>query len=60
MLGLRIEQTEGAKFWLRVMNEIRARGTQDVLIAVVDGRNGSPEAVPVSFPTRSFRRALWI
>ncbi len=33
-LGLWIEQTEGAKFWLRVMNEIKTRGTQDVLIAV--------------------------
>jgi len=37
VLGIWIEQTEGAKFWLRVMTEIRNRGTQDVLIAVVDG-----------------------
>ncbi len=37
VLGKWIEQTEGAKFWLRVMNELRSRGTQDILIAVVDG-----------------------
>jgi putative transposase len=50
VLGLWIEQTEGAKFWLRVMNEIKARGTQDVLIAVVDGLKGFPEAITAVFP----------
>ena len=50
VLGLWIEQTEGAKFWLRVMNEIRARGTQDILIAVVDGLKGFPEAITAVFP----------
>src|SRR5271156_118916 len=43
ILGLWIEQTEGAKFWLRVMTELRNRGTQDILIAVVDGLKGFPE-----------------
>jgi transposase-like protein len=38
--SLRIEQTEGAKFWMRVMTEIRGRGTTDILIAVVDGLKG--------------------
>lgn len=37
VLGLWIEQTEGAKFWLRVMTELKTRGVEDVLIAVVDG-----------------------
>src|SRR5271169_1286912 len=37
VLGLWIEQTEGAKFWLKVMNELKTRGVNDVLIAVVDG-----------------------
>ena len=37
ILGLWIEQTEGAKFWLRVMNELKTRGVEDVLIAIVDG-----------------------
>jgi len=50
VLGLWIEQTEGAKFWLRVMNEIRSRGTQDILIAVVDGLKGFPEAITTVFP----------
>jgi putative transposase len=50
VLGLWIEQSEGAKFWLRVMNEIKGRGTQDVLIAVVDGLKGFPEAITAVFP----------
>ncbi len=50
VLGLWIEQTEGARFWLRVMNELRSRGTQDVLLAVVDGLKGFPEAITTVFP----------
>jgi putative transposase len=50
ILGLWIEQTEGAKFWLRVMNELRNRGVEDVLIAVVDGLKGFPEAITATFP----------
>jgi putative transposase len=50
VLGLWIEQTEGAKFWLRVMNELRDRGVQDILIAVVDGLKGFPEAIAAAFP----------
>lgn len=50
VLGLWIEQTEGAKFWLRVMNELKNRGIQDILIAVVDGLKGFPEAINAVFP----------
>jgi putative transposase len=50
VLGLWIEQTEGAKFWLRVMNEPRDRGIEDILIAVVDGLKGFPEAIAAVFP----------
>ena len=50
VLGLWIEQTEGAKFWLRVVNELRDRGVQDILIAVVDGLRGFPEAIAAVFP----------
>lgn len=50
VLGLWIEQTEGAKFWLRVMTELRNRGTQDMLVAVVDGLKGFPEAITAVFP----------
>ena len=45
VLGLWIEQTEGAKFWMRVMNELKNRGLTDILIAVVDGLKGFPEAI---------------
>ena len=51
VLGLWIEQTEGAKFWLRVMNELKARGLADVLIAVTDGLKGFPEAIKAVFPS---------
>src|SRR5215203_3754405 len=50
ILGLWIENTEGAKFWLRVMNELRNRGVGDILIAVVDGLKGFPEAINAVFP----------
>jgi putative transposase len=50
ILGIWIEQTEGAKFWLRVMNELKTRGIADILIAVVDGLKGFPEAITAVFP----------
>ena len=50
VLGLWIEQTEGAKFWLKVVNELKARGVNDILIAVVDGLKGFPAAITSVFP----------
>jgi hypothetical protein len=50
VLGLWIESTEGAKFWLRIVNELRNRGITDILIAVVDGLKGFPEAINAAFP----------
>lgn len=50
VLGLWIETNEGAKFWLRVMTELRNRGVQDILIAVVDGLKGFPDAINAVFP----------
>lgn len=50
ILGLWIEQSEGAKFWLKVFNELRNRGVEDILIAVVDGLKGFPEAIEAVFP----------
>jgi putative transposase len=50
ILGLWLEQNEGAKFWLRVMNELRGRGVEDLLLAVVDGLKGFPEAIQAVFP----------
>src|SRR6201998_3959981 len=50
VLGLWIEQTEGAKFWLKVVNDLKARGVNDILIAVIDGLKGFPEAITAVFP----------
>src|SRR5215207_6845321 len=50
ILGLWIETSEGAKFWLRVMNELKNRGIGDILIAVVDGLKGFPEVINAVFP----------
>ena len=58
VLGLWIEQTEGAKFWLRVMNELRNRGVHDVFIAVVDGLKGFPEAINAVFPEAAVQTCI--
>jgi len=50
LLGLWISQNEGAKFWLSVLTELKARGVQDILIACVDGLKGFPEAIAAEFP----------
>ncbi len=50
VLGLWIQQNEGAKFWLLIMNELKNRGLEDILIAVVDGLKGFPEAIEAVFP----------
>lgn len=50
ILGLWLEQNEGARFWLRVMNELRNRSVEDILLAVVDGLKGFPDAIRAVFP----------
>jgi putative transposase len=50
VLGLWIEQSEGAKFWLKVVNDLKARGVNDILIAVIDGLKGFPEAITSVYP----------
>jgi putative transposase len=50
VLGIWIEQTEGAKFWLKIMTEIKNRGVRDIFIACVDGLKGFPEAIEATFP----------
>jgi putative transposase len=49
VLGLWIEQNEGAKFWLKVVNELKTRGVRDILIACCDGLKGFPEAIETAF-----------
>ena len=58
ILGLWLEQNEGAKFWLRVMNELRNRGVEDILVAVVDGLKGFPEAILAAFPQTTVQTCI--
>jgi transposase-like protein len=58
VLGLWIEQTEGAKFWLKVFNELRNRGVEDILVAVVDGLKGFPEAIETVFPATTVQTCI--
>ena len=58
VLGLWLEQNEGAKFWLRVMNEMKNRGVGDILIAVVDGLKGFPEAITAVFPDATVQTCI--
>jgi transposase-like protein len=50
ILGIWIEQTEGAKFWMKVFTDLKVRGCQDILIAVTDGLKGMSEALAAVFP----------
>jgi len=58
VLGLWIEQTEGAKFWLKVFNELKTRGCQDILIAVVDGLKGLAEAIGTAYPRTAMQTCI--
>jgi len=49
-LGMWIERNEGSKFWMGILNELKNRGVQDILIAAVDGLSGFPDAVNAVFP----------
>jgi transposase-like protein len=50
VLGIWWQETEGAKFWLAVLNDLRRRGVEDVLISCVDGLKGFPDAIEATFP----------
>jgi putative transposase len=58
VLGIWIEQTEGAKFWLKVFNELRSRGVNDILIAVVDGLKGLADAITTTFPQTTVQTCI--
>jgi transposase-like protein len=60
ILGLWIEHTEGAKFWLKVFNDLKLRGCQDILIAVTDGLKGMAEALEAVYPAARCRPASCI
>jgi putative transposase len=58
ILGLWIEGTEGAKFWLKVFNDLKTRGVEDMLIAVTDGLKGLPEALAAVFPSTTLQTCI--
>jgi len=58
VLGLWIAANEGAKFWLSVMNNLRNRGVEDILVAVVDGLKGFPEAINAAFPDTTVQTCI--
>ncbi len=58
VLGIWIEQSEGAKFWMKVFNDLRVRGVRDILIAVTDGLAGLSEAIEAVFPETTTQTCL--
>jgi transposase-like protein len=58
ILGLWIEGTEGAKFWMKVFNDLKTRGVADILIAVTDGLKGMPEALQAVFPATTLQTCI--
>lgn len=58
ILGLWIENTEGAKFWMKVFNDLKTRGVCDILIAVTDGLKGMPEALAAVFPATTLQTCI--
>ncbi|HUP40252.1 MAG TPA: IS256 family transposase [Vicinamibacterales bacterium] len=58
ILGLWIEQTEGAKFWMKVFSDLKTRGCQDILIAVTDGLKGMSEALAAVYPATTLQTCV--
>jgi transposase-like protein len=58
ILGLWIEGTEGAKFWMKVFNDLKTRGVGDILIAVTDGLKGMPEALATVYPATTLQTCI--
>lgn len=58
ILGLWIEGTEGAKFWMKVFNDLKTRGVGDILIAVTDGLKGMPEALAAVYPATTLQTCI--
>ena len=58
VLGMWFQQTEGAKFWMQVLSDLKQRGVQDILICCVDGLKGFPEAIEAIFPATTVRTCI--
>ena len=58
VLGMWFQETEGAKFWMQVLNDLKQRGVQDILIACVDGLKGFPEAIEAIYPRTTVQTCI--
>jgi len=58
ILGIWIENTEGAKFWMKIFNDLKTRGVHDILIAVTEGLKGMPEALGAVFPATTLQTCI--
>lgn len=58
VLGLWIQKTEGAKFWLTILEELKTRGVKDILVLCADGLTGLPDAVLAAFPRTVFQTCI--
>ena len=58
VLGMWFQETEGAKFWMQVLTDLKTRGVRDILIACVDGLKGFPEAIEAIFPKTTVQKCI--
>ena len=58
VLGMWFQETEGAKFWMQVLTDLKQRGVQDILIACVDGLTGFPDAIEAVFPKTTVQTCI--
>ena len=58
VLGMWFQETEGAKFWMQVLNDLKTRGVRDILIACVDGLTGFPDAIEAIFPKTTVQTCI--
>ena len=58
VLGMWLQRTEGAKFWLAILNELKQRGLEDIFVLCADGLTGLPEAVEAAFPRTIFQSCI--
>src|ERR1017187_1436400 len=58
VLGMWFQDTEGAKFWMQVLTDLKTRGVRDILICCVDGLNGFPDAIEAIFPKTTVQTCI--
>lgn len=58
ILGFYVGESESAKYWLNILNELKSRGLKDILILCADGLKGLPEAIATAYPNTEFQRCI--